>query len=118
MPERSLDKSDQRLLRLMTKRVRVAIRGQRDTGLSGAIRELGQDILWELRLRASGSGRPCCLSSQSSFRPKARQELLVHNRYAQLCRNNNGPGVLVAGSWDASARSPEDTGQASRSRMS
>jgi hypothetical protein len=31
--ERALDKSDQRLLRLMTKRVGVALRGQRDNGL-------------------------------------------------------------------------------------
>jgi hypothetical protein len=31
--ERALDKSDQRLLRLMTKRVGVALRGQRENGL-------------------------------------------------------------------------------------
>jgi hypothetical protein len=31
--ERALDKSDQRLLRLMTKRVGVALRGQRENGV-------------------------------------------------------------------------------------
>jgi hypothetical protein len=47
MVERALDKNDQRLLRLMTKRVAVALRGQREKGRgelrtrTGAIHDLG-----------------------------------------------------------------------------
>lgn len=44
--ERALDKNDQRLLRLMTKRVVVALRGQRGTVQSA--QGLGQHKLWEI----------------------------------------------------------------------
>jgi hypothetical protein len=46
--ERALDKSDQRLLRLMTKRVGVALRGQRGNGLVKCNQEPGQYMLWEI----------------------------------------------------------------------
>jgi hypothetical protein len=45
---RALDKSDQRLLRLMTKRVGVALRGQRDNGLVRCQQGPGQYMLWEV----------------------------------------------------------------------
>jgi hypothetical protein len=44
--ERALDKNDQRLLRLMTKRVGVALRGQRGTVRS--TQGPGQYMLWEI----------------------------------------------------------------------
>ena len=46
--ERALDKSDQRLLRLMTKRVGVALRGQRGNGLVRCDQGPGQYMLWRL----------------------------------------------------------------------
>ncbi|MBL6954991.1 MAG: hypothetical protein ISR50_20345 [Alphaproteobacteria bacterium] len=46
--ERALDKSDQKLLRLMTKRVGVALRHQRDKGLVGSEQGPGQYMLWAL----------------------------------------------------------------------
>jgi hypothetical protein len=46
--ERALDKSDQRLLRLMTKRVGVALRGQRGNGLVRCEQGPGQYMLWEI----------------------------------------------------------------------
>jgi hypothetical protein len=46
--ERALDKSDQRLLRLMTKRVGVALRGQRENGLVRCEQGPGQYMLWEI----------------------------------------------------------------------
>jgi hypothetical protein len=46
--ERALDKSDQRLLRLMTKRVGVALRGQRENGAVRCDQGPGQYMLWEL----------------------------------------------------------------------
>jgi hypothetical protein len=46
--ERALDKSDQRLLRLMTKRVGVALRGQRDSGRVRSDQGPGQYMLWEI----------------------------------------------------------------------
>ncbi|HEX4112289.1 MAG TPA: hypothetical protein VH020_07110 [Stellaceae bacterium] len=46
--ERALDKSDQRLIRLMTKRVGVALRGARDQGLTKAAHGTGQFMLWEI----------------------------------------------------------------------
>ncbi len=46
--ERALDKSDQRLLRLMTKRVGVALRGQRENGVVRADQGPGQYMLWEI----------------------------------------------------------------------
>ena len=46
--ERALDKSDRRLLRLMTKRVGVALRGQRDNGVVRSDQGPGQFMLWEL----------------------------------------------------------------------
>jgi hypothetical protein len=46
--ERALDKSDQRLLRLMTKRVGVALRGQRENGAVRCDQGPGQYMLWEI----------------------------------------------------------------------
>ena len=46
--ERALDKSDLRLLRLMTKRVGVALRGQRENGLVRCDQGPGQYMLWEI----------------------------------------------------------------------
>ena len=46
--ERALDKSDQRLLRLMTKRVGVAMRHQRDNGIVRSLEGPGQYNLWEI----------------------------------------------------------------------
>lgn len=46
--ERALDKSDQRLLRLMTKRVGVALRHQRDNGAVRCDQGPGQYMLWEI----------------------------------------------------------------------
>jgi hypothetical protein len=47
--ERALDKSDQRLLRLMTKRVGVALRGQRENGTVRCDQGPGQYMLWEVK---------------------------------------------------------------------
>ncbi len=46
--ERALDKNDQRLLRLMTKRVGVALRLQKDKGVVKADQGPGQYVLWEI----------------------------------------------------------------------
>lgn len=46
--ERALDKDDPKLLRLMTKRVGVALRGQRDKGVVRSHEGPGQFVLWEL----------------------------------------------------------------------
>lgn len=46
--ERALDKNDQRLLRLMTKRVGVALRLQKDRGAVRAEQGPGQYVLWEI----------------------------------------------------------------------
>ena len=46
--ERALDRDDQRLLRLMTKRVGVALRGQREKGAVHAEQGPGQYVLWQL----------------------------------------------------------------------
>lgn len=46
--ERALDKHDQRLLRLMTKRVGVALRLQKEKGVVRADQGPGQYMLWEL----------------------------------------------------------------------
>ena len=46
--ERALDKDDQKLLRLMTKRVGVALRGQRDNGVVRSAQGPGQYMLWEI----------------------------------------------------------------------
>ena len=45
---RALDKNDRRLLRLMTKRVGVALRGQRDRGTVQSDQGPGQYMLWEI----------------------------------------------------------------------
>ncbi|MGB8843286.1 MAG: hypothetical protein WCC64_19700 [Aliidongia sp.] len=45
---RALDKSDQRLLQLMTKRVGVALRGQRGNGIVKCSQGTGQFMLWEI----------------------------------------------------------------------
>jgi hypothetical protein len=50
--ERALDKSDQRLIRLMSKRVGVALRGQRDKGVVRSAQGPGQYQLWELKRSA------------------------------------------------------------------
>jgi hypothetical protein len=47
---RALDKDDQRLLRLMTKRVGVALRLQRDKGAVRSEQGPGQYQLWEIAL--------------------------------------------------------------------
>jgi hypothetical protein len=46
--ERALDKSDQKLIRLMSKRVGVALRHQRDAGRVDSILGPGQYNLWQL----------------------------------------------------------------------
>jgi hypothetical protein len=46
--QRALDKNDQRLLRLMTKRVAVALRGQKDKGAVLAERGPGQYMIWQI----------------------------------------------------------------------
>lgn len=46
--ERALDKNDQRLLRLMSKRIGVALRRQRDNGAVRASQGPGQYMLWEM----------------------------------------------------------------------
>jgi len=46
--ERALDTGDQKLLRLMTKRVGVALRLQRDNGVVRSEQGPGQYMLWEL----------------------------------------------------------------------
>jgi|SRR5208282_866296 len=46
--ERALDKNDLKLLRLMTKRVGVALRGQRDRGTTRSSQGPGQYQLWEI----------------------------------------------------------------------
>lgn len=46
--ERALDKNDQRLLRLMTKRVGVALRGQRNMGRVKSEQGPGQYMVWEI----------------------------------------------------------------------
>jgi hypothetical protein len=46
--ERALDKNDQRLLRLMTKRVGVALRGQRESGVVRCEQGPGQYMVWEI----------------------------------------------------------------------
>jgi len=45
---RALDRSDVRLLRLMTKRVGVALRGQKDGGTVRVLPGPGQMVLWEV----------------------------------------------------------------------
>ncbi len=45
---RALDKDDQKLLRLMTKRVGVALRTQRDNGTVRSAQGPGQMVLWEV----------------------------------------------------------------------
>lgn len=45
---RALDKSDQKLLRLMSKRVGVALRTQRENGIVKASEGPGQFVLWEV----------------------------------------------------------------------
>ena len=45
---RALDQSDLRLLRLMVKRVGVALRGQRDSGTVRAAAGPGMMVLWEV----------------------------------------------------------------------
>lgn len=52
--ERALDKTDQRLIRLMSKRVGVALRHQRDAGTVRSHQGPGQYGLWEM-VRNTGS---------------------------------------------------------------
>ncbi len=49
LTERALNREDQRLLRLMTKRVGVALRGQREKGVVQADQGPGQYMLWALK---------------------------------------------------------------------
>ncbi|CFX06897.1 conserved protein of unknown function [Candidatus Filomicrobium marinum] len=49
--ERALDRHDAKLLRLMTKRVGVALRGQRDKGVTVSTIGPGQCVLWRLMIR-------------------------------------------------------------------
>ena len=46
--ERALDKTDQNLIRLMSKRVGVALRHQRDNGKLRSFQGSGQYFLWEI----------------------------------------------------------------------
>ncbi len=46
--ERALDKTDQRLIRLMSKRVAVALRHQQDSGVVRSHQGPGQYNLWEI----------------------------------------------------------------------
>ena len=46
--ERALDQNDEKLARLMTKRVGVALRGLRDRGITKSRLGPGQCVLWEL----------------------------------------------------------------------
>jgi hypothetical protein len=46
--ERALDKNDQRLLRIMTKPIGVALRGQRDSGEARSEQGPGQYMVWEI----------------------------------------------------------------------
>ena len=48
---RALDKDDQKLVRLMAKRVEAALRGQRDKGVVRISAEVGQYKLWNLHHR-------------------------------------------------------------------
>jgi hypothetical protein len=48
LTERALNRQDQRLLRLMTKRVGVALRLQKDKGVVQSQQGPGQYILWEI----------------------------------------------------------------------
>jgi hypothetical protein len=48
LTERALNREDQKLLRLMTKRVGVALRGQREQGVAKADQGPGQYMLWEI----------------------------------------------------------------------
>lgn len=48
MTERALDVGDEKLCRLMTKRVGVALRGQRDKGAAASIAGAGMSVLWSL----------------------------------------------------------------------
>lgn len=45
---RALDQSDRRLMRLMTKRVGVALRTQRENGVVRSTQGTGQFVLWEV----------------------------------------------------------------------
>ena len=53
--ERALDKTDQKLIRLMSKRVGVALRHQRDAGRVMSILGPGQYNLWQLNRSSEGS---------------------------------------------------------------
>lgn len=46
--ERALDQNDEKLLRLMTKRCGVALRGMRDRGVAQSSIGPGQSVLWRL----------------------------------------------------------------------
>lgn len=47
--ERALDRNDEKLLRLMTKRCGVALRGMRDRGIARSEFGPGQCVLWRLQ---------------------------------------------------------------------
>jgi hypothetical protein len=48
LTERALNREDQKLLRLMTKRVGVALRGQREKGIATSDQGPGQYMLWKI----------------------------------------------------------------------
>jgi len=64
--ERALDKSDQRLIRLMSKRVGVALRHQRDAGRVRSVLGPGQYNLWEIAREFVGTGG----ETEASFPPR------------------------------------------------
>ena len=51
--ERALDKNDLLLLRLMTRRVGVALRGQKENGIVQRNQGPGQSMLWGISTRGS-----------------------------------------------------------------
>jgi len=63
--ERALDKSDQRLLRIMTKPVGVALWGQRENGLVRCDQGPGQYLLWEIALIEGPRGAFLPISRES-----------------------------------------------------
>ena len=58
--ERALDNNDLRLLRLMTKRVGVAMRDQRDRGSVRSEQGPGQYVLWEIAYPEQQSPAMAC----------------------------------------------------------
>jgi hypothetical protein len=73
--ERALDKSDQRLIRLMSKRVGVALRHQRDAGRVLSVQGPGQYNLWQLmRSKESRETEPA-FPPRRGFAPGIRKSV-------------------------------------------